>query len=245
VWKPANNKVHIIQEQVAYTQIISKSTQEALKGTKFELGKITDIQFPVQDWGPVIQDIKKAGAGVVMLAHWAGAEEAAFAQQFAADPLKNALVYIQYGPSQPEFLSLAGTAADGFIWSSVLGVYADAKGQEFRKKYKAAYPGVMGLAYTGFGYDSMHILANAWGAAEPEDFAAVCSFLRKNLYRGVNGTYNVDNDSHTAVHYPLETPSLDKGLAQLYFQIQGDEHRIIAPQPLAESSFRLAPWMKG
>ena len=76
-----------------------------------------------------------------MIDHWVGAEEAAFCQQFIADPVKGALVYLQYGPSQPEFLNLAGSAAEGFVWSTVLGVYADKQGAEFRKKYKAAYPG--------------------------------------------------------------------------------------------------------
>jgi branched-chain amino acid transport system substrate-binding protein len=56
VWKPKNRKVHIIQEQVAYCQTISKAAQAALKKRgKFEVAGVTDIQFPVQDWAPVIQ----------------------------------------------------------------------------------------------------------------------------------------------------------------------------------------------
>ncbi len=76
---------------------------------------------PVQDWGPVLQEIKRAGAGMVMVDHWVAAEYAAFCKQYIADPSPNTLVYLQYGPSQPEFLDLAGPAADGFVWSSVLG----------------------------------------------------------------------------------------------------------------------------
>ena len=33
------------------------------------------------------------------------------------------------------------------------------------------------------------------------------------------------------------------GQAHLFFQVQDDEHRIIAPSPFAEVPFRLAPWM--
>jgi hypothetical protein len=57
----------------------------------------------------------------------------------AVEQVKGALVYIQYGPSQPEFLTIAGPAAEGFVWSTVLGVYNDAQGAAFRKKYAAAY----------------------------------------------------------------------------------------------------------
>ena len=88
----------------------------------------------------MMQAIKKVQAGVIMLDYWVGAEEAAFCQQFVADPVKGALVYIQYGASQPEFLNIAGGAAEGMVWSTVLGVYNDAQGAEFRKKYAAKHP---------------------------------------------------------------------------------------------------------
>ncbi|HMN80136.1 MAG TPA: ABC transporter substrate-binding protein [Burkholderiaceae bacterium] len=242
-WKPANNKVHIVQEQIAYTQTISKATQEALKKSRFQLGRITDIQFPVQDWGPVLQDIRKTGAGVVMIDHWVAAEEAAFAKQFAANPLKDALVYLQYGPSQPEFLNLAGPAAEGFVWGTVYGAYADAQGKAFRSKYQAAYPGVMGLAYTGGGYDSMMILAQVWKSHEPEKYKEVVDALRKTTYRGVNGFYQFDNPWQAPLHYPLQTQDLEKGMAHLFFQVQGGQHRIIAPDALKEVAFKPAPWM--
>lgn len=243
-WTPTNNKVHIITEQLAYTQTITKYTVEALKKSKFQLAKVTDIQFPVQDWGPVVQDIKKTGAGVVMVNHWVAAEFASFCQTFAANPAKGALVYLQYGPSQPEFLQLAGKAAEGFIWSTVTGVYADDKGSAFRAKYRKRFPGVMGLAYTGMGYDYVQYLAQAWKAVgDPDKYKEVCDWLRKTPYRGVNGVYAMGNPGQEGTQYPLQTADLNKGMAQLYLQVQGGEHKIIGPDKLKESSFRKAPWM--
>jgi len=242
-WKPINNKVHIVQEQSAYNQTIAKNVQKALPDSKFVLGKVTDIQFPVQDWGPVLQEIKQVGAGVVMIDHWVGSEEAAFCQQFVADPVKGALVYHQYGPSQPEFLQLAGPAAEGFIWSTVLGVYNDKQGAEFRKKYAAAHPGVIGLCYNGSAYDTMYMLKNAWSAVEPEDFKAVCDHVRTHIHRGVDGAVSLDNEYQAALHYPLQTTDLEKGMAQLFFQVQDGQHKIIAPDVLGEAKFRAAPWM--
>jgi branched-chain amino acid transport system substrate-binding protein len=243
-WKPINNKVHIIQEQIAYTQTISKSTQEALKGSKFQLAKVTDIQFPVQDWGPVMQDIKRTGAGVIMVDHWVAAELATFCQQFSANPLKGALVYLQYGPSQPEFLELAGKAAEGFVWGTVTGVLADKKGAEFRQKYRKANPGIMGLVYTGMGYDSIHMLAGAWKVVgDPDKFKEVADHIRKTPFRGVNGWSYLDNEYQASVHYPLQTKDPEKGMAHLFFQVQGGEHRIISPATQKEVNFKPAPWM--
>jgi branched-chain amino acid transport system substrate-binding protein len=242
VWKPTNNKVHIIREQNNYNMQIAKEVVATLPSSKFELATITDIQYPVQDWGPVMQAIKKVGAGTIMLDYWVGAEEAAFCQQFVSDPVKGALVYIQYGASQPEFLNIAGGAAEGMIWSTVLGVYNDAQGAEFRKKYAAKHPGVIGLCYTGSAYDTAYILKNAWTNADPSDFKAVADYIRSHTYRGVCGAVDLNNEYQAALHYPLQTEDLNKGMAQLYFQVQDGQHKIIQPDPLAETKFRPFPW---
>jgi branched-chain amino acid transport system substrate-binding protein len=242
VWKPTNEKVHVIREQNNYNMVIAEQVVKTLPTTKFKLAKITDIQYPVQDWGPVMQAIKEEGAGTIMLDYWVGAEEAAFCQQFVADPVKGALVYIQYGPSQPEFLNVAAGAAEGMVWSTVLGVYADAQGMEFRKKYAAKHPGVIGLCYNGSAYDTAYILRNAWMHTDPNDFKAVCDYVRTHTYRGVDGAVSLDNEYQAALHYPLQTTDLNKGMAQLYFQVQGGQHKIIEPGVLAESKFRAFPW---
>jgi branched-chain amino acid transport system substrate-binding protein len=245
-WKPTNNKVHIIREQIAYTQTISKATEAALKSSKFELAKVTDIQFPVQDWGPVLQDIRRTGAGVVMVNHWVAAELAAFAKQFAANPLPGALVYLQYGPSQPEFLNLAGKAAEGFVWGTVYGAYADKQGQAFRNAYRKEYlasGGVMGLVYTGGGYDTVKILAQNWKTADPDNFDAVNAGLRKLTYRGVNGFYSFNNPQQAPKHYPMEVKDLEQGMAHLFMQVQNGQHQIISPNVLKEATFKPAPWM--
>ena len=242
VWRPINDKVHVIREQSNYNMVIASEVQKSLPSSKFKLAKITDIQFPVQDWDPVMQAIKDEGAGTIMLDYWVGAEEAAFCQQFVADPVKGALVYIQYGPSQPEFLNIAGPAAEGFVWSTVLGVYNDSQGAAFRKKYAAKYPGVIGLCYNGSAYDTTYILRNAWASVDPADFKAVCDYIRTHTYRGVNGAVSLDNEDQAALHYPLQTTDLNKSMAQLYFQVQDGAHKIIEPTVLAESKFRNIPW---
>ncbi len=244
-WKPKNNRVHIVQEQIGYTQVISKATQAAIaaSGGEWEQGPITDIQFPVQDWTPVVQALKEADCGVIMIDHWVAAELASFAQAFVLDPTPGALVYLQYGPSQPEFLDLAGEAAEGFIWGSVIGAYADEKGKAFREAYKAKYPGTMGMVYTGSGYDTIHILAEAWKTADPADFDAVGKAIKAIKYRGVCGTYTFANDTNSPLSYPTMTDDAEDAQAHLIFQVQDGEHKIISPDSHKESDLKPAPWM--
>ena len=244
-WEPKNNNVHIVQGQISYTQLISQATQEEIANTngEWEVGAITDIQFPVQDWAPVIRALQDTDAAAIMIDHWVAAELAAFAQQYAYDPVPGALVYLQYGPSQPEFLDLAQGAGEGMIWGTVYGVYADEMGAAFREKYRAKYPGTMGMVYTGGGYDAVHILAEAWEeVGDPDDFDAVGDAIRNIEYRGVNGFYRINPETNSGISYPNMTDKLDEGQAHLFFQVQDNEHRIIAPAALAEVPFAAPPW---
>lgn len=245
-WKPKNNKVHIVQGQISYTQLISQATQKEITATNgdWELAAVTDIQFPVQDWAPVIRALQEVDAGAIMIDHWIAAELAAFAQQYAYDPVPGALVYLQYGPSQPEFLDLAAGAGEGMIWGTVYGVYADEMGAAFREKYRAKYPGTMGMVYTGGGYDAVKILAQAWEkVGDPSEFNEVGNAIRGMAYRGVNGFYKIDPETNSGVSYPNMTDDPEGGQAHLFFQVQNNEHMIVAPAEFAQAPFKLAPWM--
>ena len=244
-WEPKNNKVHIVQGQISYTQLISQATQAAIAATngEWEVGAITDIQFPVQDWSPVIRALQDTDAAAIMIDHWVSAELAAFAQQYAFDPVPGSLVYLQYGPSQPEFLDLAQGAGEGMVWGTVYGVYADEMGAAFREKYRAKFPGTMGMVYTGGGYDAVHILAEAWEkVGDPDNFDAVGDAIRNVTYRGVNGLYKIDPETNSGISYPNMTDDPEGGQAHLFFQVQDNEHRIIAPAAFAEVDFAPPPW---
>lgn len=242
-WTPKNNRVHIVQAEIAYTQTISQATQQAIadSGGAWELGGITDIQSPVTDWAPVIAALKESDPGVIMISHWVAAELASFAQAYAADPVPDALVYLQYGPSQPEFLDLGGDATEGFVWGTVTGVYADEQGQAFRDAYMARFPGTMGLVYTGAGYDTVYILAAAIEAAGTTEFGPVIEALEQTAYRGVNGFYSFTEERAVPV-YPEQVDDPEVGQAHLFFQVQDGAHRIISPDSYAEVEYVTPPW---
>ncbi len=243
-WKPKNNKIHIVQEQIAYTQTISKSVQKAIaeSGGKWVLGPVTDIQFPVQDWSPVLRALHESQAGVMFIDHWVAAELAAFCQQFAADPVKGSLVYLQYGPSQPEFLKLAGSAAEGMIWGTVIGTHADAKATDFRTRYTKRFGDNMGIVYTGSGYDTVKALASVWASVDPANYDAVGAAIRKLRYEGVCGTYSFDRPEQAPLVHPWQTEDVKAGISHLLLQVQDGKHKIIAPDELAEVKIKPAPW---
>ncbi len=248
---PKNRRIHIVAEQVGYNQTILKAAREAIPNSDYELAEVTDIQYPVNDWGPVMRRLKEVDAGLIFIDHWVAAEYAAFCKQFLADPVKDSLVYLQYGPSQPEFLELGGRATEGFCWSTVLGVYGDEIGQDFRRKYIERFPefeGNMGLVYTGNGYDIARYLQASWEATgDPDNFKENCDWIRENPFRGVCGNMDMNNQFQEARHYPdngfgNQADSVESGMSQLFVQVQDGEHKIIWPNEIAESTLRPAPW---
>ena len=258
-WKPTNNKVHIISEQTGYNQTILKAAKESLAKSGWEFSGDTQIQYPVNDWAPVIQELKKVGAAAIMCNHWMASEEAAFCKQFRADPVSGALVYVQYGASQPEFLELGGRAMEGFCWSTVLGIYGDKMGEDFRKDYLKRFPefgtykkNTMGLVYTGNGYDIVNYLEASWNATKAlglnvEDFEKNSKWIRNNPFRGVCGNMDMNNEYQEARHFPdngfgNQASTHNSGMGQLYCQIQDVQHRIIWPNDYSQSKLRGADW---
>ena len=247
-WTPKNNKVDIVRGDTAYNQNIAQATIDAIAASEgaWELGEVIDITAGTKDWSPVLQKLAANDAGAIMVDHWIGAELASFSQQFAAAPVDGSLVYLQYGPSQPEYLEIAGDSAEGFVWGTVIGTgNTSAEDKAFRAAYQSKF-GVddktMGLVYPAWCYDMVNVLANAWANADPADFAAVNAFIAANPTNGVTGHLDFANGA-TPIYPTVETDPA-KGVTHYFYQVQDGRHTVISPEIDAEAPFAAAPWMK-
>ena len=108
----------------------------------------------VADWGPMLSKVRDANPSVFFSVTYNPAENAAMIKQWVANPI-DALVYQQYGPSVPEYLELAGDAANGVMWATVLGFLPDAIGLDWVKKYEAKFKTTPGYANAPGGYDQV------------------------------------------------------------------------------------------
>lgn len=249
-WTPKNTKVDIVRGDTAYNQNIAAATVEAVEasGGAWTMGEIIDITAGTKDWAPVIQKLKDSDAGVIMVDHWIGAELASFSQQFAADPVPGSLVYLQYGPSQPEYLEIAGDSAEGYIWGTVIGTgNTSEEDKAFRAAYQAKF-GVddktMGMVYPAWCYDMVNVLANAWTSTDPADFAAVNAFIASNPTDGVTGHLDFSAPSGATPVYPDNVDSIDAGVTHYFYQVQDGRHTVIAPSEDSEAPFAQQPWMQ-
>ncbi len=246
-WQPKNNRVHIVPCEIGYCQAIEKSAVQAIEQSdgKWELGEVTQITSPVQDWGAVVSALHKEDAGVIIIDHWVASELAAFAKAWAANPVDGSLVYLQYGPSQPEFLQLAGEAGNGFVWSSMTALRNTDAGAAFRQKYGEEFQSSIGLLYSGMGYDAVEMLKKVWETNGSTDFERAVDELRDIQYDGVLGHYAFNPDTQAAMMYPWDTEDPAEGLPMTWLQIQHGESKIVAPEDAAETTFRpgATSWM--
>src|SRR6185369_364904 len=128
---------------------------------------------------------------IIFQSDYFAGDEASFIKQFAQSPTKS-LVYQQYAPSVPEYLKLAGKAANGVLWATTTGTIRDELGNRFADAYKKAFHAEPGFANAGNQRDLVVLWAQAAAAApDPFSYDDVGDNVRRMVFRGVNGAYKL------------------------------------------------------
>ncbi len=237
-WQPPSRRIAFVDTDLPSGQMVNARTVSAAEQSGWEISSARTVSAIGADWSALIAELERLEPAAVMIAQFLAGELAAF-QGIAAARLPGTVIYAIYAPSVPEFLEAAGQHAEGIVWATLTGTYSDSIGRRFRADYSEAYGEPPGWSHAGIAFDEIHLLARALMAVQhPRDFAAVSRELRRLRYRGVNGSYFLDNAEQSGLGFPDTTPDPSLGLAHLVLQVQNGSHRIISPAPYAESSFR-------
>jgi branched-chain amino acid transport system substrate-binding protein len=126
----------------------------------------------------------------------------------------------------------------------VIGTLPDERGQAFKDVYQQTYDAEAGLSQAGGQYDLVHVWAQAAAmAGDPLAFERVNANVKRQLYRGVSGTYNYKPGELTAIPYPDAEQDPSLGMPHLTFQIQDQEQVLIDPDPYIQGEFQLPEWL--
>ena len=71
-----------------------------------------------------------------------------------------------------------------------------------------------------------------------EDFDAVVYAIRNLTYDGVSGTYTFNRATQAPLVHPWQTADKSLGVTHLLYQVQDNQHRIIMPLDMSQSTFR-------
>jgi branched-chain amino acid transport system substrate-binding protein len=243
-WTPRNRRLLFLETDVAGGHTARPETIAAAEQSGWTVDALLTVGTYDTDWSTALAQLRRSEPAAVMVSHFVAAEMAAFQRAFTADPT-DTLVYGVYAPSVPEFLTLAGPAAEGVIWATVTGIYNDQIAAGFVSRYLEAYGTPPGRSLAGISYDQVNLLTSAWSrVGNPRSFPDVSTELRRIAMRGVNGTYFLGDERQTCLAYPDETPDPSLGQAHLVFQVQDGGHRILHPLPFADGSFRTPRWFE-
>ena len=238
-WRPPNRRLAFVEDPLPGGQMVNRLAIDLAERSGWQITGVETVPALGADWPAVAERIERLDPAAIMITQFLAGELASFQRQIV-QRLPGALVYAIYAPSVPEFLELAGPGQRG------PGVgHGD---RDLQRHARPAFPrglrpGVRpagGRSHAGIAYDEVHLLAQAWMAVpNPSHFPAVASQLRRLRYRGVNGSYYLDNAGQSGLGFPDVTRDPSLGQAHLVFQVQNGIHRIISPPPYAESTFRV------
>jgi branched-chain amino acid transport system substrate-binding protein len=244
-WTPSSKTMAIVTSNDPYSLNIAKTFQSSMQKLGWKSTMFQQFTVPQADWSATLVKIRSQSPGIVFFSDYAAGDEASFIKQFSQSPTKS-LVYQQYAPSIPQYLQLAGSAANGVVWSTVVGILQnDPIAGPFNAAFQAKFNAPAGFSNAGDQYDLVHMWAQAVAeAGDPYDFAKVNKIVKGTVYRGVCGTYSFPDAYLTCYPYPDKTKDPSLGMAHLTFQIQNGKQVLISPEPYATGSFQLPGWLK-
>jgi branched-chain amino acid transport system substrate-binding protein len=244
-WAPKKKTVAIATSTDPYSLLIANNFRDGIQKEGWEVVVYEKVTAPLSEWGPVLSKIRATSPALVVNTDWLATDLAAFTKQFMGSPTPS-LVYEQFGPSTPEYIELAGDAANGVIWSTTVGVLPDKMGDEFRARFDETYGVKMGFSTAGAIYDQVMLWAQAAGmAGDAEDYPSVVNWIKSGIHRGIVGTEHFDPADNQALSYPSDIDDPSLAMPLLSFQIQNLEQICIDPFPYPNGEFQLPPQLGG
>jgi len=239
-WEPPNNKIAIVKVDYSYNILAADKFAELAQQQGYEIAVNETTQFGVVEWGPILSKIEEAQPAYVTFWNLDPSDAARFMIQyhdrFAENGL-NALVYMQYTPNIPEFLTLAGDAANGLLWTaSVNAVGTDIK--DYATRWTAKFNEEPKSVYAYLVRDAVDIWVQAVEKAGCVDcYDKIIENIRATDFTGNGGRYifnATDQQAKSGVEY----------LPTLWYQIQNTANAVVGPVPYNAAQPILPDWIK-
>ncbi len=116
-----NKKLAIVSSDNAYSKTIYEGLKKSFGAAGWEI--TVDEVVPsgeINDWRALLAKMRQDPPALVVNTDWVPSNAASFMTQFLEDPT-NSLVFIQYGPSVPEFVELTKDRSTGVVYNLLGG----------------------------------------------------------------------------------------------------------------------------
>jgi branched-chain amino acid transport system substrate-binding protein len=239
-WSEPNQKIAIIKVDYAYNIMPADEFAGIMTKAGYDVVVNETVPFGMAEWRPILSKIESEQPAYVTFWHLDPTDAARFIQQFAdhfADDGLNALVYMQYTPSIPEFIQLAGDAAEGVVW--VGGAYGfGERFEDYKQRWMKMFKTEPAGLYAEATRDAFEIWAAAVEKAGCVDcYQKIADNIRASTYDGLCANYQFDPKDQSIIqsddHMPL-----------VWFQIQDGANVKMRPDKYNEGKpYRMPPWI--
>ena len=238
--KLANKKIAIVSSDNAYSKTIYAGIKKSFAAAGWTV--TVDEVVPsgeINDWRSLLTKVRNDPPAVIVNTDWMPSNAATFISQFMEDPT-DSLVFIQYGPSVPEFLELTKDKSTGVVYNLLGGPLMSPKNPraaEVIAKYTAAY-GVESGPY-GIGlYEMTMVYFDAVAkVGDPADRDAVARAIGETDKQVAIGRLKFDHATHLSMQGNDFVPIQ-------FYQIWDGKRTLFYPDQYATGAFQAPPWMK-
>jgi branched-chain amino acid transport system substrate-binding protein len=237
-WTPPNKKVAIISVDFSYCTYGADSFKNRVEALGYEVVLYEITPFGVVEWGPILSKIESKKPSFVTFWNIDPMDSARFMMQFSEKFVNrgiNALLYMQWVPSVPEFMELTGQASNGVIYNfaSPTGL----KWKEYRQRWLAKYKKEP-TTYSWYLRDGFDI----WAQAVKRAGCINCyREINRNIlefpFEGMGGIYVFNPSDHSVLK--------GEGLFPMtWFQAWNGKGILTAPKSRKKGNYKRPPWMK-
>jgi len=240
-WQAPNKKIAIIKVDYAYNIVPADEFARQAESMGYKIVVNETVPFGMAEWGPILSRIEAREPAYVTFWHLDPMDASRFMQQFVErfeDDGINALVYMQYTPSIPEFQELAGKSADGLIW--VGGAYgAGVKFEDYKQRWLNKFSTPPAGLYAEATRDAFDIWALAVEKAGCVDcYKKIADNIRAIEYEGLCANYKFDPKDQSVYQ-------TDAFMPLVWFQIQDGKSVGMRPPAYNQGkAYRLPAWIK-
>ncbi len=233
-----NRKVAIITSDNPYSRTISEGLKKSFP--KYGWTITVDKMVPfveIYDWRAILSEIRKDPPDLIVNTDDRTSNEITFIDQFLESPTKS-LLFIQYGPSVPEFIELLADKSTGIIYNLLGGnIPTSLIAQKVAAKFKAKYNVESGV-YGHVQYWSVYVYAEALKkVGDPDKFLEIGKALGQTDLEISSGRLKFDPETHLAIQG-------DDYLPITFYQIWDGKRYLLFPEKYANGEFQSPPWMK-
>jgi len=239
-WAPPNQKIAVITVDYPYSSVPAADFAKLAEKMGYQVVINETVPFNMIEWSPILSKIERTQPSFITFWHVVPADSARFMNQFVerfADDGIDALLHMQYTPSIPEFLELAGENANGLIW---VGGFMEAgdKYEAYKQRWVAKFKKDPVGLYSVATRDAFDMWVQAvMRAGCVECYSEINRLMRESVYTGIAASIVFHPQDQSAIAgeylYPMG-----------WYQVQNGGHVPISPVRFAAGKYQKPPWLK-